>query len=515
MRPSTPASASTVTQAAELDELSDWVTEQGNPRNGRRVELVEVGLPSPILEQGIVLVDTPGMGGLGAGHAAVTLGFLPFADGVIFVSDASSELTAPELEFLARASELCPTVLFARTKIDLYAGWERIAELDREHLRRLGLELPTVGVSSTVRYEALLRRDRHLNERSHFPDLIAGLISHVIDPARAGAQERAAHEGRSITAQLRSTLETERALLDDRSGLQATLAELEAATARLEHLKGPASRWSIVVSDRVSDLSNEVTHRFRGAMRTISRQTDERIESLRRGDAWDQMVRDLQTQVADEVTNAFERLEHGRAAIRAEVLELLVEEGLDGDPTTPLAATGDLRELWRGTEVADGGSTTARALRASLTGLRGAQGGILMFGMMSQFLPAAVATLIVANPVLLGIGALFGGIGLADERKRRVLQQRQTARSQARQFLDEVQFEVGNQLSNAVRDIQRELRDEFGARLTELQRTYTDAARRAQHDAQRTDQQRQARAAEIDGLLAELARIDDRLGATP
>ena len=45
---------------------------------------------------------------------------------------------------------------------------------------------------------------------------------------------------------------------------------------------------------------------------------------------------------------------------------------------------------------------------------------------------------------------------------------RQTARTQVRQFLDDVQFEVDNQISAVVRDIQRELRDEF-----------TDAARRA------------------------------------
>ena len=127
---------SAVSEAVAIDQLGDWVSEAGNPRNEKNVERVEITVPSPLLKQGLVVVDTPGMGGLGAGHAAATLAFLPFADGLIFVSDASAELSAPEVDFLRRATELCPTVMFALTKIDLYPQWERIAELDRGHLER-------------------------------------------------------------------------------------------------------------------------------------------------------------------------------------------------------------------------------------------------------------------------------------------------------------------------------------------------------------------------------------------
>ena len=59
------------------------------------VEVVEVGLPNPFLERGIALVDTPGVGGLNAAHAAATLAFLPSADALVFVTDASTELSRP------------------------------------------------------------------------------------------------------------------------------------------------------------------------------------------------------------------------------------------------------------------------------------------------------------------------------------------------------------------------------------------------------------------------------------
>ena len=85
-----------------------------------QVEQVEVVLPHPILERGITLIDTPGIGGLNAAHAAATLAFLPIADALVFVSDASAELTGPELEFLRSAVDAGPLIVVALTKVDIY-----------------------------------------------------------------------------------------------------------------------------------------------------------------------------------------------------------------------------------------------------------------------------------------------------------------------------------------------------------------------------------------------------------
>jgi hypothetical protein len=500
--------------AVPIESLSDWVSESGNPRNEKQVERVEITVPSPLLKQGLVVVDTPGMGGLGAGHAAATLAFLPFADGLVFVSDASAELSAPEVEFLRRATELCPTVLFALTKIDLYPQWQRIADLDRGHLDRQGLRIPTVAISSVVRSEALARKDKELNERSQFPVLVKELGDKVVAPAKAGAAERSASEARSIATMVRSGLEAEKSVLGDPAATKAALERLEAAKQRLEHLRGPGARWSTIVSDRTADLSNNVMFDFRAGMRQISRNMDEVIESLSKGDAWDDMVHDLQSDVADEVTRAFVALEEGRVAIRDEVVETLGEENLQVDlgPGSDMNWF-DVSDLWQGKALDAETTGRKKAMTQGLTGIRGAQGGIMMFGMMGQFLPAAAGALIATNPVLLGIGALFGGMGLSEDRKRKVQMRRQTARTQVRQFLDDVQFEVTNQLTGIVRDVQRELRDEFTARLGELQRTYTDAAKSAQEDAQRTQSERSQRGSELDQSIAMLKKVEAALGA--
>jgi Dynamin family len=505
---------SAVSEAVAIEQLGDWVSEAGNPRNEKNVERVEITVPSPLLKQGLVVVDTPGMGGLGAGHAAATLAFLPFADGLIFVSDASAELSAPEVDFLRRATELCPTVMFALTKIDLYPQWERIAELDRGHLERHALRVPMVAVSSVVRAAALARKDRELNERSRFPNLVKELGDQVVAPAKAGAAARSANEARSIAAMVRTGLEAEKSALGDASATKDAIARLEAAKQRLEFLRGPGARWSTIVSDRTADLSNNVMFEFRAAMRTISRNMDEVVEGLTKGDAWDDMVHDLQADVADEVANAFVALEDGRLAIRDEVVATLGDEDLNVD-LGPGSGTSsfDVSELWQGKALDVGQTGKKRVLDRGLTGIRGAQGGVMMFGMLGQFLPAAAGALLATNPVLLGIGALFGTMGLADDRKRKVQMRRQTARGQVRQFLDDVQFEVTNQLSSVVRDVQRELRDEFTARLGELQRTYTDAAKRAQEDAQKGQGERAQRGGELDQSIVALRKVEAVLGS--
>ena len=75
--------------------------------DGARVTGVEVRLPRKMLAGGLVLVDTPGVGGLGSPHAAASLAAISMADAVLFVTDAAQELTRSEVDFLRRARELC------------------------------------------------------------------------------------------------------------------------------------------------------------------------------------------------------------------------------------------------------------------------------------------------------------------------------------------------------------------------------------------------------------------------
>src|SRR2546430_1552985 len=109
--------------------------------DGSRLRSVEVTLPRELLADGLVLVDTPGLGGgFAAAAAAATMRSLALADGVIVGTDASQELTAAEVDFLRHAVDVCPNLIVALTKTDFYPQWKRILELDRGHLATAGIE---------------------------------------------------------------------------------------------------------------------------------------------------------------------------------------------------------------------------------------------------------------------------------------------------------------------------------------------------------------------------------------
>ncbi|WP_238403530.1 dynamin family protein [Gordonia desulfuricans] len=102
---------------------------------GAQVLRVEVDIPSPLLQRGLVLVDTPGSGGVGSPHAAATLGLLSASTAIIVASDVSQEYTAPEMAFIRQATELSENALLVATKTDLYPMWREVGSVRRLRLR--------------------------------------------------------------------------------------------------------------------------------------------------------------------------------------------------------------------------------------------------------------------------------------------------------------------------------------------------------------------------------------------
>uniref|UniRef100_UPI003B670148 dynamin family protein n=1 Tax=Rhodococcus sp. O3 TaxID=3404919 RepID=UPI003B670148 len=119
--------------------------------DGREIRRLEVNVPSPLLADGLVFVDTPGVGGHTNPHTSATLTLLSSADAVFVVSDASQEFTAPEVSFLRQVRTLCPAVAVLVTKTDLYPHWRAIVDADRTHLQRADLDVPLLPVSSLLR----------------------------------------------------------------------------------------------------------------------------------------------------------------------------------------------------------------------------------------------------------------------------------------------------------------------------------------------------------------------------
>lgn len=493
-----------VTEHIELAEIDQFASERGNRENQRRVELIEVGVPNRLLEAGVTLVDTPGAGGVVSGYATATLGFLQTADALLFVSDASAELSAPEIEFLRQAQQKCPVVLVVQSKIDLYPAWQRILAINRGHLTREGIDAHIVPVSSVIRNIALQHQNRDLNAESGFPLLLDALKTEVLDRAQVTAAQRALSDTRNAAQQMITTYSTELGVLENPESAQATLRALEDAKEKLNHLRGPGARWSVVLNDGFAVIASQVDYQFRSSMRTLLRAVEEEIEESDPASKWDEIGSQLRTDVAQAVDETFNRLTDDTTDLRDTIVALLQDEFAELDAVQNADLQIDVLAMWTEREIET--ESVSGKFFQGLNAMRGSYMGLLMVGMLGNLIGIAMV-----GPLLVGAGLLFGGRHIVEERKKQITKRRQQARTFVRQFIDDVQFEVGTRIREATRDLQRELRDYFTDRLNELMRTYAEAAQATQQSLQQDQATRERRITDLRSRVEKLNELQRRI----
>ena len=157
------------------DRLVAYGTEDGNPGNEKNVDHIRIEIPSPVLEQGLSIIDTPGLGGLIREHAEITWQYIPRAHAVLFVLESiQSPLTNEEQQFLEQLKKISPLIFFVQTKIDVSARpqWESWRKRNLEEVAKvLGMtedDIPYFAVSSKRKVRFLEENDPQSYERSGF-----------------------------------------------------------------------------------------------------------------------------------------------------------------------------------------------------------------------------------------------------------------------------------------------------------------------------------------------------------
>ncbi len=471
-----------IVEEIALDDVSRFAAETGSEDSGA-VDMVEIALPSPLLDRGLAIVDTPGVNAFRPGDERAVLDFLPYADGLILVTDASTELSPLELRFLGAARQACPTVLVALSKVDLYPEWRRIADLDRAHLAEVGIPHALIPLSSTLRAVAVAEDDPDLAEESGFAVLLDALDEQVLARVRQLNRDRALGELDRIVTELRSVETTRLEALEDPDAAEQPLRELRRAEEAVARLREASAKWQVVLNDGISDLRSDLDHRLRTAVRELAQEADRRLTDEDPSTAWDTTIGDLKSSLGGLGQEAFDAVRAGTVDIGDRIGEMIAEDV----PDWPLHgdAAIDVEALWSASdrEVRAEGTST---LTSGLSVLRGGYSGMLMLGMLAQ-----VAGIALLGPLSLGAGALFGARQYRDERKRQMERHRQQARTVLRQFLDQAYIELSTRTQRAVQDAHRSLRDHYSERIRRLSATYANAVR-VLEESRDADQARRA-----------------------
>ena len=222
-------------------DLANFGTEDGNPGNEKQVDFIEVICPAPLLSSGIVIIDTPGLGGLFKKHKLITYEYVPRADAVFFVTDSvESPIGALEIEYLKDILKITPNLYFIQTKSSA-VDEEACAARKRNNLAILARELnlpvdkiPYFLLDARLRFSADTRKDINRLNRSGYPQLMA-FVDDVLQPNQQKLiAARALLRMQPVLAHIQEMLDEKEKLLQADSTEKQQLYKQEVETRQKE-----------------------------------------------------------------------------------------------------------------------------------------------------------------------------------------------------------------------------------------------------------------------------------------
>jgi hypothetical protein len=146
-----------------LDALPQYITQQYNPGNQRRVAVASVELPAELLRRGFYFVDTPGLGSSIKENTRTTEQFLPEVDAFIIVTSYDSPLSEEEVIVLEEVAFSPGRIFIVVNKQDTASSQERGFVIDhiREQLADVfGDVIPSIfSISAREALEAIRTHD--------------------------------------------------------------------------------------------------------------------------------------------------------------------------------------------------------------------------------------------------------------------------------------------------------------------------------------------------------------------
>lgn len=472
---------------------------------GGDVVHARIGLPRPLLQAGITLVDTPPTGVAGTRNLSTVLSEVLRADAVLFVTDATSELSATELELLEQVTRICPTVLVALTKIDIVPGWRDVAERDRDHLTEAEVPATVVPVAATLRLAAARNNDRALNAESGFEELVHRLRHDWLGRSEELNQRSVAAISEITLTRLTTALHEEYAAVQHGSAGDA-VARWHAAGREVEQLQHASARGQTLLADGVADLTSDLEYDLRDRTRKILREVDEYFEAADPSRTWPEFedwLHDQLTEVAE--TNfgwLFERFDWLARALARHIAPHRPDLAPDvGGGDAPLEHASGLRKP--NVEKFSVGQQL-------FVGMRGSYGGLLMFG-----LATTVAGMPLINPISLGAGAAFGLKSVFEERGSRLKRRQTVAKTAAHRHVDDFFLACSKESKDATRRLQRLLRDRYTEYAEQRRAEITASAKQLKQSVDKETAERNRRVREISAGLDTLNELRDRVRSLP
>ncbi len=163
------------TESAQIRKfLAKYVTESANPKNRLNVSSVNIFSPMKLFADGMVIIDTPGIGSTHKHNTEATINFLPQCDAAIFVVSVDPPITTVEIDFLKEIKQTVPKIFFVLNKIDYLSKTDlelSINFLKKTIAEQVGLNEKIYPLSALKAIESLQQQDLKRLSESGVPTL--------------------------------------------------------------------------------------------------------------------------------------------------------------------------------------------------------------------------------------------------------------------------------------------------------------------------------------------------------
>src|SRR5690554_793513 len=299
------------------------------------------------------------------------------------------------------------------------------------------------------------------------------------------------------------SLRTELNALENPEDTPRIIAQLEDAKSRADEFRGRSARWQVLLTDGIADLIADMEHDLRDRLRKVQREAERAIEEGDPGPIWDQITDWLEQRVAAAVAETFVWTDERSRWLSEEVASLF-SEGETGIPTIHVGSTDGVLDPVEELSNLDPGKLGAG--EKIYIGVRGSYGGVLMVGLATGLIGMALI-----NPLSLLAGVLVGRRAYREDMSARLARRQQEAKMIVRRHIDEVTFQVGKQLKDRLRLVQRTARDHFGSMAEELHRSLSEALATARQAATTFTSTRDARVATLQTRIEQLESVRRRI----
>jgi GTPase Era involved in 16S rRNA processing len=249
-----------------LEEISRYV--KGRSEESDHTIWLDIEVPNIKLKNGIVLIDTPGVGGLDPRHAFLTNYFMPKADIVLFVTDKDSPLSASEIDFYKDkiASKARQNIILVN-KADLFKSEEEQSKWIVDVQDKCGTSEKTpdaIPISAKLKSEYLKGKDDEDLKESNF-EALEKEIEKLTETFRKGLLLQLKEQILSVLEEMRGllTIQLEQIEEPDPQIIERLENEMRTIEKQKQIIENPNSEYRIKINSIITQARNNVDLRLR------------------------------------------------------------------------------------------------------------------------------------------------------------------------------------------------------------------------------------------------------------